>query len=1058
MVGDEKAQELKTLKESGASNDEIIAKVDTLIAGMEDEDKKKKAEAVAQSCKVVFGVASRKMRRHEGHHDAWKSYLTWLTQEQKDELKTLKEGGADFDTLKKKVWEFYEAATGEVKTEATTKLQDACRGFIKKSVGDEKAAELKTLKESGATNEAMVAKVDELINSLGDPEMKAKAQAVADSCKVVFGVSSRRLRRNHANHEGHDDHEDHDHHDNWTKKYLNWLTQEQKDELKALKEGGATHESLRDKVMEYFEAAEGDVKKDAVTKMKEGCTAMMVAVVGQEKTDELKALKEGGATHSEMEAKANEFVGEVTDAHKKEMAGRYLGTCKKVYSSSANSRRRRNHPHEHEAWVNKYLSWMTEEQRAELKTLKESGASQDEMRSKVLAAYEATEGDKRTQATELLQSACRELLVSVVGPEKAAELKALKDGGATKDELSAKADEFLAEVTDEDKKTKVEHYGSSCKKIFAATSRRMRRNEDEKHANFVKEYLSWLTPEQQQELKDLRASGASKQNIKDKVMEYYNAADGDVKAEATTKLQGACRSLIVSMVGAEKAEELKTLKESGASKEALAEKVNELIAAIEDEDKKAQANEYSDTCRHIFGVAGRRRRAEVAESDVAKAHEAWAKKYLSWLTPEQIAELRTMHGNAASHEAIRDKIDEYFEAAEGDVKKEATEKLQDACRALIVKTVGAEKAAELKALKDGGATKDEIAAKVSELISGVEDESKKVEAERYKDSCQRILEASTSSRLRRDQHDAKHEEWAQKYLSWLTDEQRQELKALHEANDDHDQVRDKVIEFFEAAVGEVKAKATTELQSACRALIVSVMGPDQATELRQLKENGASKEELSAKAAEFIAAIQDPAKKTRAEQFSQTCKKIFGVTASRLRRGGGHHYDAWKEHLTWLTQEQKDELKSLKEGGADFDTLKNKVWEFYEASTGEVKTEATTKLQDACRHFIKKMVGDEKAQELKTLKESGASNDEIIAKVDTLIAGMEDEDKKKKAEAVAQSCKVVFGVASRKMRRHEGHHDAWKSYLTWLTQEQKDEIKALKEGGADFDTLKKKVW
>lgn len=93
-------------------------------------------------------------------------------------------------------------------------------------------------------------------------------------------------------------------------------------------------------------------------------------------------------------------------------------------------------------------------------------------------------------------------------------------------------------------------------------------------------------------------------------------------------------------------------------------------------------------------------------------------------------------------------------------------------------------------------------------------ESQIVSCENYDnlDSCKQIFQVSSTSRRRRDHHDATHDEWAQKYLSWLTNEQREELKALHEANDDHDEIRDKVLEFFEAAAGEVKAKATEELQ------------------------------------------------------------------------------------------------------------------------------------------------------------------------------------------------------------------------------------------------------
>ena len=258
------------------------------------------------------------MRRneHAGHeHAEWaKKYLTWLTQEQKDELKTLREGGATHEALRDKVMAFYEAATGDVKKDATAKLQDACRSLLVTVVGPEKAAELKALKDGGATKEELHAKAQEFLGEVTDADHKKKAEQYTGNCQKIFAAESRMRRNEHAGHE----HE-------WAKQYLTWLTQAQKDELKALKEGGATHEALRDKVLEFFNAAEGDTKKVAVEKMKDACKSLLADVVGPEKTAEIKALKDSGATKEQIITKADEFLAEVTDAHLKEKADRYAG-------------------------------------------------------------------------------------------------------------------------------------------------------------------------------------------------------------------------------------------------------------------------------------------------------------------------------------------------------------------------------------------------------------------------------------------------------------------------------------------------------------------------------------------------------------------------------------------------------------------------------------------------------------------------------------------------------------------------------------------------------------
>ena len=981
-LGDEKATEIKTLKESGATDAEIAAKIDADIANIADADKKTAAQEVSKACKTVWGIPSRKRR---GGHDAWKAHLTWLTQEQKDELKALKEGGADFNTMKSKVWEYYEAATGEVKTEATAKLQDACRDFIKKAVGDEKAAELKTLKESGATNAELVAKVDALIATLDNPEKKAKAEAVADSCKIVFGVARRR-RTDHSTHEG------------W-KEHLTWLTQEQKDELKALKEGGATRQALREKIMAFYEAATGDVKTAATTALQEGCRHHVKHALGDEKAAEIKTLKESGATDAEIAAKIDSEIANIADATKKTMAEEVSKACKIVYGVASRMRRGG-----HDAWK-AHLTWLTQEQKDELKALKEGGADFNTLKTKVWEYYEAATGEVKVEATAKLQDACRDFIKKAVGDEKAAELKTLKESGATNAELVAKVDTLIASLDNPEKKAKAEAVADSCKIVFGVTSSRLRRNEPAgvEHAEWAKKYLTWLTQEQKDELKALREGGATHEALRDKVMAFYEAATGDVKKEATAKLQDACRSLLVTVVGPEKAAELKALKDGGATKEELHAKAQEFLGEVTDADHKKKAEQYTGNCQKVFAAESRMRRNEQAGAE----HAEWAKKYLTWLTQEQKDELKALREGGATHEALRDKVMAFYEATTGDVKKDATAKLQDACRSLLVTVVGPEKAAELKALKDGGATKEELHAKAQEFLGEVTDADKKTKAEHYTGSCQKVFAAE--SRVRRNQASPTPEEaeWAKKYLTWLTQEQKDELKALKDGGATHQTLRDKVMEFYEALTGDVKKDATTKLQEACRHVLVTVLGPEKAAELKALKEGGATKDDLHAKAQEFLGEVTDEEKKKKAEFYTTTCKQVFAAE-SRMRRNeqaGAEHAEWAKKYLTWLTQEQKDELKALREGGATHEALRDKVMAFYEAATGDVKKDATVKLQDACRSLLVTVVGPEKAAELKALKDGGATKEELHAKAQEFLGEVTDADHKKKAEQYTGNCR-----------------------------------------------------
>lgn len=139
-------------------------------------------------------------------------------------------------------------------------------------------------------------------------------------------------------------------------------------------------------------------------------------------------------------------------------------------------------------------------------------------------------GETKTTATEQLKQGCRELLKSVLGEEKAAEVKKLKEEGKTHDEIEAKINEYVEALTDEEKKQKAKEYGPGCKRIFQAAALRKRRDHHEHHHHTLEDYIShhlaWLTDEQKDEVRKLKADGKDKAEIQQKVLEYYDAATG----------------------------------------------------------------------------------------------------------------------------------------------------------------------------------------------------------------------------------------------------------------------------------------------------------------------------------------------------------------------------------------------------------------------------------------------------------------------------------------------------------------------------------------------------
>uniref|UniRef100_A0AC34GJV9 Polyprotein allergen nematode domain-containing protein n=1 Tax=Panagrolaimus sp. ES5 TaxID=591445 RepID=A0AC34GJV9_9BILA len=225
---------------------------------------------------------------------------------------------------------------------------------------------------------------------------------------------------------------------------------------------------------------------------------------------------------------------------------------------------------------------------------------------------------------------------------------------------------------------------------------------------------------------------------------------------------------------------------------------------------------------------------------------------------------------------------------------------------------------------------------------------------------------------------------------------------------------------------------------------------------------GASDSEVAKKIDEFIAALTDEAKKAKAEEYKADCKKIWGVQARKRRtHDHGNHdlEDYFKNHYSWLSDEQKEELRQMKKDGKK-DDIWTKALEFYDAATGETKEKAKELMQGGCRELIRVIVGNEKADELTAMKESGASMKDMDAKLQEYVGGVTEDYKKNLSATYGPGCRQIFGVGSRKRRdHHHGHklEDYLKTHLSWLTTEQGEKLKTMKADGKTPSELQKKV-
>lgn len=746
---------------------------------------------------------------------------------------------------------------------------------------------------------------------------------------------------------------------------------------------------------------------------------------------EIEALHSSG-DHTTCKKRIRAFLKEQSE-EKRENIESYWEFCEHLwYAAHESHNHHKSHNHLHMAkrhlrpsrhahtsyddFATEHLSWLTEDERTEVKKLHEE--NKEKARDRVLEILDASTGEKKEKGIAQLQAACRELIVQVLGEDAAKELKKLKEGGATNEELGTKVGELLKTVTDEQKKSKALEHKYACAKVYDLKASKKRREVTHHHdlESKLKGEWNWLTTEQKDEVRALKTSGKNDEFLLGKVFEYFKNADD--KDTAENGLQTSCGGAILTILGPEKAEELKTFMANGAKPEAYEAKVKELLNSA----PKKSLTKNQESCKTVFTSASRRRRHEGHHH---KTLEEFLQSHLAWLTEAQKNELLELKKGGKDQADIQAKVMEFYEAATGETKEKATADLKSGCEEVLAHIISPEQLAEIKKLRESGASPNDISAKIGEFAKTITDEEKIKESKKYEANCKKIF--GVSARRRRHEDGSHHhhtlEDYLTSHLSWLTPPQKESLRKLAQDGKAKEVIQKQVLEYYDATVGEVREKATADLQAGCRELFTHLIGAEKAGELKKLKESGASNDDLRKKGDELVEGIQDEKKKDEAKFYAVGCRKAFGVTESKRKRHvhssrhrREHDHEAhsleslYKTYLSWLTEAQQQKLTELKNEGKSREDLQKEVLKYYDEATASVKETARKQMQDGCRKLLVKVLGQEKADELKKLKESGTPVSELATKTTTWISELTDENLKKSAHEYSVVCNKAFNL------------------------------------------------
>nr|AAD01632.1 ladder protein [Caenorhabditis elegans] len=313
------------------------------------EEKQKAVEASLPFYEKLWYGDHASHQGHEGHGDhsghnhhhhketsfgcKLKSTLSGLMRFKRERLGSWKHLEQISNVIADKIKEFFHLLPEQKQTDVKEKFQNQCMTWAKEVSKPTEWEEIKKLHAAEDFN-TLKLKLVELEERLTENQKHTMSTCTLRGVHYrLRGIKNLARRRRVPNSEAPFQEK--------ARKYLDWINEEQLNELKRLKSEGKKPEVMK-AILALTDETTGDAKEKAEGKLKEACKEYSVKAFGEEKVAQFKAqykkLKDENAEQSEIEKLSNQYIDEIEDEQKKDFAKAVVTGCKHVYASTRSRR------------------------------------------------------------------------------------------------------------------------------------------------------------------------------------------------------------------------------------------------------------------------------------------------------------------------------------------------------------------------------------------------------------------------------------------------------------------------------------------------------------------------------------------------------------------------------------------------------------------------------------------------------------------------------------------------------------------------------------------------
>uniref|UniRef100_A0A915CAU9 Polyprotein allergen nematode domain-containing protein n=1 Tax=Parascaris univalens TaxID=6257 RepID=A0A915CAU9_PARUN len=329
---------------------------------------------------------------------------------------------------------------GRTRRQKTEQVIALCARLADRIFGDEKTLGFRGKHQVGATDIDIERRLGEAISKLEKKYKQANDQ-VASTCRLVFGFRNRFSREiNNAF---------------LNETYLYWLNVNETDEIERMRDTGASEPELLVKLSDFYSRLNSTMQRNVSAELMPFCNEYVKRVVGEEGFKELRSVHEESMSIEQLTKKYTELIDALSSEQQRVNAERVGLFCKKIYRLTK--------------FDSTYLTtWLTAEEKRELQYMIQDPDINDQaVYDRLLEFYKSTEGEKRNDAKEIIESGCKWFISHMLGEDIADRIEDQRQSGNFSAQmLSATLAKHVSEIENEKQRIKTQKTLRICERIY----------------------------------------------------------------------------------------------------------------------------------------------------------------------------------------------------------------------------------------------------------------------------------------------------------------------------------------------------------------------------------------------------------------------------------------------------------------------------------------------------------------------------------------------------------------------------------------------------------------